>query len=98
MPFIKQSLNGRYFITARGGGRGWCISSLYLIFAMLVIGLAAGAAPAATVTSAASGYWNDTGTWAGGTVQMAPARTFWATRFGMVTDRFGVAWMVSLMP
>ncbi|OHC71707.1 MAG: hypothetical protein A3H93_01375 [Rhodocyclales bacterium RIFCSPLOWO2_02_FULL_63_24] len=35
---------------------------------------------------------------AGGTVQMAPARTFWATRFGMVTDRFGVAWMVSLMP
>jgi len=34
----------------------------------------------------------------GGTVQMAPARTFWSPRFGMVADRFGVAWMVSVMP
>lgn len=34
----------------------------------------------------------------GGTVQMAPAKTFWSPRFSMVTDRFGVAWMVSVMP
>lgn len=34
----------------------------------------------------------------GGTVQMAPAKTFWSPRFGMVTDRYGVAWMVSVMP
>ena len=31
----------------------------------------------------------------GGTVRMALAETFWATRFGMVTDRFGTPWMVN---
>lgn len=30
----------------------------------------------------------------GGQVQMPPAKTFWSPRFGMLTDRFGVAWMV----
>ncbi|MBI3556104.1 MAG: VOC family protein [Deltaproteobacteria bacterium] len=30
-----------------------------------------------------------------GTVQMAIQETFWAQRFGMVVDRFGVPWMVS---
>jgi PhnB protein len=30
----------------------------------------------------------------GGQVQMQLARTFFALRFGMVTDRFGVPWMV----
>lgn len=30
----------------------------------------------------------------GGEVQMPLARTFWSPRFGMVTDRFGVLWMV----
>jgi PhnB protein len=30
----------------------------------------------------------------GGQVQMHPAKTFWSPRYGMVTDRFGVAWMV----
>ena len=29
-----------------------------------------------------------------GQVQMPLSRTFWSLRFGMVTDRFGVAWMV----
>ncbi len=33
----------------------------------------------------------------GGTVQMPLAPTFWSPLFGMCTDRFGVAWMVSLM-
>lgn len=33
-----------------------------------------------------------------GTVQMAPTKTFWSPRFGMVTDRYGMAWMVSVMP
>jgi PhnB protein len=32
----------------------------------------------------------------GGTVQMPLAKTFWSPKFGMVADRFGVGWMVSL--
>lgn len=31
----------------------------------------------------------------GGSVQMPFAPTFWAKGFGMLTDRFGVPWMVS---
>jgi PhnB protein len=31
----------------------------------------------------------------GGTVQMPIAETFWAIRFGMLTDRFGTPWMVN---
>ncbi|MEE3715362.1 glyoxalase/bleomycin resistance/extradiol dioxygenase family protein [Tumidithrix elongata RA019] len=30
-----------------------------------------------------------------GTVQMPIQQTFWAFRFGMVTDRFGTPWMVN---
>ena len=30
----------------------------------------------------------------GGQVQMPLAKTFWSPRFGMVTDRFGVGWMI----
>jgi PhnB protein len=30
----------------------------------------------------------------GGTVQMPLAKTFWSPCYGMVTDRFGVGWMV----
>jgi PhnB protein len=32
----------------------------------------------------------------GGQVQMPLAKTFWTPRFGMVVDRFGVSWMVSV--
>jgi len=32
----------------------------------------------------------------GGTVQMLLAKTFWSPKFGMVADRFGVGWMVSV--
>jgi PhnB protein len=32
----------------------------------------------------------------GGTVQMPLAKTFWSPRFGMVADRFGVSWMISV--
>jgi PhnB protein len=32
---------------------------------------------------------------AGGQVQMPLAQTFWSPRFGMVTDRFGVLWMIN---
>jgi len=32
----------------------------------------------------------------GGQVQMPLAKTFWSPRFGMVADRFGVGWMVSV--
>jgi PhnB protein len=31
----------------------------------------------------------------GGTVQMPLQQTFWALRFGMVTDRFGTPWMIN---
>ena len=31
----------------------------------------------------------------GGTVQVPMAETFWAARFGMVTDRFGIPWMIN---
>lgn len=31
----------------------------------------------------------------GGTVQMPIGETFWSARFGMVTDRFGVPWMIN---
>lgn len=31
----------------------------------------------------------------GGTVQMPIQETFWSVRFGMLTDRFGVPWMVN---
>lgn len=34
----------------------------------------------------------------GGTVVMPYEETFWAKRFGMVTDRFGVPWMVNCAP
>ena len=30
----------------------------------------------------------------GGTVTMPLAKTFWSPKFGMVTDKFGVSWMV----
>ena len=32
---------------------------------------------------------------AGGKITMPLGQTFWATRFGMLTDRFGVGWMVN---
>ncbi len=31
----------------------------------------------------------------GGTVSMPMEQTFWAERFGMVTDRFGTPWMIN---
>src|SRR5437667_7743563 len=34
----------------------------------------------------------------GGQVRMPLTKTFWSPRFGMVEDRFGVAWMVSMVP
>ena len=32
----------------------------------------------------------------GGSVTMPMAKTFWAARFGMLTDRFGVSWLVQV--
>lgn len=32
----------------------------------------------------------------GGSVQMPLSKTFWSPCFGMLTDRFGVGWMVSV--
>ncbi len=34
----------------------------------------------------------------GGQVRMPLAETFWTPRFGMLTDRFGVGWMVNVTP
>lgn len=31
----------------------------------------------------------------GGTIQMPIEKTFWAQRFGMVTDQFGTPWMIN---
>jgi PhnB protein len=33
----------------------------------------------------------------GGLVSMPLEKTFWAPKFGMLTDRFGVGWMISVM-
>lgn len=33
---------------------------------------------------------------AGGQAVMPPAKTFWSPCFGMLTDKFGLAWMVSV--
>ena len=33
---------------------------------------------------------------AGGQVEMPLTKTFWSPRFGMLTDRFGIGWMVSV--
>jgi PhnB protein len=35
---------------------------------------------------------------AGGKVRMPLARTFFSPRFGMLSDRYGVAWMVMVQP
>lgn len=35
---------------------------------------------------------------AGGSVTMALQETFWSPRFGMLTDRFGIPWMVNTVP
>ena len=34
----------------------------------------------------------------GGQVRMPLSQTFWSPRFGMVQDRFGVGWMVTVPP
>ncbi len=34
----------------------------------------------------------------GGHVQMPLEKTFWSPRFGMVTDRFGMGWMINVVP
>ena len=31
----------------------------------------------------------------GGAVIMPPAETFWALKFGMFVDRFGIPWMIN---
>jgi PhnB protein len=33
----------------------------------------------------------------GGQVRMPLTKTFWSPRFGMLTDRFGIGWMVSVV-
>ena len=33
----------------------------------------------------------------GGKVEMPLMKTFWSPRFGMLTDRFGIGWMISVM-
>ena len=34
----------------------------------------------------------------GGQVQMPLCKTFWSPYFGMLTDRYGVGWMVGILP
>ncbi len=47
------------------------------------------------VDSAAQGARIFAGLAQGGTTVMPFAQTFWAHRFGMCTDRFGIPWMVN---
>ena len=35
---------------------------------------------------------------AGGQVTMPLNKTFWSARFGMLTDKFGVGWMINVVP
>ena len=35
---------------------------------------------------------------AGGQVKMPMMKTFWSPRFGMVEDRFGLGWMITVTP
>lgn len=48
-----------------------------------------------TVPDVASGQRVFDALAAGGTVLMPYGATFWATGFGMLTDRFGTSWMVT---
>lgn len=34
----------------------------------------------------------------GGEVKMPLNKTFWSPRFGMLTDRFGLGWMINVVP
>lgn len=34
----------------------------------------------------------------GGTVKMPLGKTFWSPRFGMLEDRFGIGWMINVVP
>jgi PhnB protein len=34
----------------------------------------------------------------GGKITMPLGKTFWSPRFGMLTDRFGVGWMIGVFP
>jgi PhnB protein len=34
----------------------------------------------------------------GGQIQMPLTKTFWSPSFGMLTDRFGIGWMVTVSP
>jgi PhnB protein len=45
---------------------------------------------------ALEGFWNALA--AGGTVTMPLDTPPWGGRFGMLTDRFGIAWMVAVSP
>jgi PhnB protein len=35
---------------------------------------------------------------AGGQVRMPLTKTFWSPRFGMLQDRFGIGWMITMTP
>jgi len=45
-------------------------------------------------TARLTGYFN--GLAAGGKIDMALAKQFWGDTFGMLTDKFGVHWMVNI--
>jgi len=45
-------------------------------------------------TARLTGYFN--GLAAGGKINMALAKQFWGDTFGMLTDKFGVHWMVNI--
>ncbi|HSF97700.1 MAG TPA: VOC family protein [Ornithinibacter sp.] len=65
-------------------------------------GMAEGYSPGSTMSMSISGddseairrYWD--GLAEGGTVQMPLERQMWGDDYGMLVDRFGIAWMVNI--
>lgn len=51
---------------------------------------------AVTTEAEADRYFNALA--AGGKVNMPLGKTFWSPRFGMLEDKFGIGWMVSVYP
>ena len=67
MPQFDLKRPGRFTLADRGVGRRGC-KFLLLNLIFIIFLLFPSVTFAATITSAASGYWSDTGTWVGGTI------------------------------
>ena len=62
---------------------------------VFVLGAMAATSPASSMKNPAEAerIFNELAV--GGTVQMPLEKTFWAAKFGMLVDRFGIPWMIN---